>query len=95
MFDLVLRGGRVLDGAANPELLADVAIQSGRIAAVGNGDPTSEEPFVADHRKAFNGLCVLVVGSVEGESGHVKIRATAEGLAPAEVEVTCGCTTER
>jgi N-acyl-D-amino-acid deacylase len=35
MFDLILRGGRVLDGAGNPDILADVAIEGGRIAAIG------------------------------------------------------------
>jgi N-acyl-D-amino-acid deacylase len=35
MFDLILRGGRVLDGAGNPDFLADVAVEGGRIAAIG------------------------------------------------------------
>jgi hypothetical protein len=34
MFDVMLRGGRVLDGAGNPDFPADVAIERGRIAAV-------------------------------------------------------------
>ncbi len=34
--DLVLRGGRVLDGMGNPWIRADVAITGGRIAAVGH-----------------------------------------------------------
>jgi N-acyl-D-amino-acid deacylase len=34
-FDLVLRGGRVIDGAGGPAFAADVAIEAGRIAAVG------------------------------------------------------------
>jgi N-acyl-D-aspartate/D-glutamate deacylase len=35
MFDLILRGGSVLDGAGNSAFQADVAVQDGRIAAVG------------------------------------------------------------
>src|SRR5947209_459650 len=35
MHDLILRGGRVLDGAANSDFPADVAIDGGRIAAIG------------------------------------------------------------
>src|SRR3954466_5368990 len=35
MFDLILKGGRVLDGAGNVDLMADVAVEGGRIAAVG------------------------------------------------------------
>jgi len=35
MFDLILTGGRVLDGAGNVDVPADVAVENGRIAAVG------------------------------------------------------------
>jgi N-acyl-D-amino-acid deacylase len=35
VYDLIIRGGRVLDGAANSDFPADVAVQDGRIAAVG------------------------------------------------------------
>jgi N-acyl-D-amino-acid deacylase len=35
MFDLLLRGGRVIDGAGNSDFPADVAVQDGRIAGVG------------------------------------------------------------
>jgi N-acyl-D-amino-acid deacylase len=34
-YDIVVRGGRVLDGAGNPWVLADVAIKNGRIIKVG------------------------------------------------------------
>ena len=35
MFDLLLKGARVVDGTGNPWFVADVGIQGGRIAAVG------------------------------------------------------------
>jgi N-acyl-D-amino-acid deacylase len=35
VFDLILRGGRVLDGAGNSDFPADVAVERGRIAAIG------------------------------------------------------------
>src|ERR1700750_1626028 len=35
MFDLVIRNGTVIDGSAAPRKVADVAVQDGRIAAVG------------------------------------------------------------
>jgi dihydroorotase/N-acyl-D-amino-acid deacylase len=38
-YDLVIRGGRVLDGAGNPWALADVAIRQDAIAAIGPGLP--------------------------------------------------------
>lgn len=50
------------------------------IAAVGNGNAASIEPFQASYRKAFNGLCLLVIKSKNGESGEVIIEATSNGL---------------
>src|SRR5260370_22311645 len=43
-FDLILRRGRVIDGAGNPAFFADVAVKEGRIAAVGriNAEAKSE-----------------------------------------------------
>lgn len=35
-YDLIIRGGRVLDGTGNPWFPADIAIRGGRIAAVGS-----------------------------------------------------------
>jgi N-acyl-D-aspartate/D-glutamate deacylase len=35
IYDLVIRNGRVLDGAGNPWILADVAIKDGRFAKIG------------------------------------------------------------
>ena len=35
MFDLVIRNGTVIDGSGQPRRIADVAVQDGRIAAVG------------------------------------------------------------
>jgi N-acyl-D-aspartate/D-glutamate deacylase len=36
VYDIVIRNGRVLDGAGNPWILADVAIRAGRFAKIGN-----------------------------------------------------------
>jgi N-acyl-D-amino-acid deacylase len=36
LYDVVIRGGRVLDGAGNPWILADVGIRSGRFAKIGS-----------------------------------------------------------
>lgn len=52
------------------------------IAGVGNGNPISLEAHKADHRRAFNGKCLLVVQN-QGAKGKVKVTASASGLAEA------------
>ncbi len=34
-FDLVIRGGRIVDGTGNPSYVGDVAIRQGKIVAMG------------------------------------------------------------
>jgi len=36
MFDMIIRGGRVIDGTGTPALSADVGIKDGKIAAIGD-----------------------------------------------------------
>ncbi len=59
-----------------------------RIEAVDNGNPATAEPFHADYRKAFNGLALLIVRSLPGQSGKIRVIATAEGLAQDETEIS-------
>ena len=71
------------NGVLNP--LADNLVEfkvSGpaTIAAVGNGNAASLEPFRADYRKAFNGKCLLIIKSKKGETGQVVIKAFSQGL---------------
>jgi beta-galactosidase len=57
----------------------------GNIAAVDNGNAATVEPFHADHRKAFNGLALLIVRSKVHEAGTIQVSATGAGLAPAQI----------
>ena len=50
------------------------------IAAVGNGNPLSLEPFQADYRKLFYGKAMLILRSVKGKTGTIGITAKAEGV---------------
>ncbi len=52
----------------------------GEIVATDNGDPTSFEPFQSPDRKAFNGLCLVIVRGKAGQAGRIKLTAKAEGL---------------
>ncbi len=59
----------------------------GEIIATDNGDPTSLESFQDPHRAAFNGLALAIVRTVAGSSGPITVKAEAEGLAAAAVDL--------
>jgi len=84
---------RVEDKDGNFCPLADNLVQfkvegAGKIEAVDNGNAATVEPFQADHRKAFNGLALLIVRSRAGEAGRIQVTATSQGLPPASTAVT-------
>lgn len=60
----------------------------GEIVATDNGDPTNFEAFQAPERKAFNGLCLVIVRGKAGMPGKVKLTATAEGLGSSSTIIT-------
>ncbi|RPJ57337.1 MAG: DUF4982 domain-containing protein [Acidobacteria bacterium] len=59
----------------------------GEIAAVDNGDPTRLESFQAKDCRAFNGLCLVIVRTLAGRAGSIVLRAEADGLRAARVNV--------
>jgi beta-galactosidase len=80
------------DADGNPCPLADNLVHfaitgPAEIAAVGNGNPLSLEPFQADHRKLFYGKALLIVRPTEEDGGRVEITATSDGLTPATATV--------
>ena len=40
-FDIVIHGGRLIDGSGNPWFYGDVAIKDGKVASIGKFDPNS------------------------------------------------------
>ncbi|MEN0073734.1 MAG: amidohydrolase family protein [Paracraurococcus sp.] len=56
MADLVIRGGTVIDGSGAPGRVADVAIEGGRIAAIGEGLPRGREEIDASGRLVTPGF---------------------------------------
>ena len=60
---------------------------AGEIVATDNGDATSFESFQAPERNAYNGLALVIVCAKPGAAGAIKLTATADGLAPATVEI--------
>lgn len=60
---------------------------AGALAAVGTNDPLSKEPFVGNHRSAFEGTVLAAVRS-DGESGEIVLTVSAEGLNATQIVLT-------
>lgn len=58
----------------------------GFIAGVDNGYQASHEPFKANNRKAFNGMCMLIVQSSK-EVGDITIKASSENLKTSAIKI--------
>ncbi|MBK7627321.1 MAG: DUF4982 domain-containing protein [Bacteroidales bacterium] len=59
----------------------------GKIVAVDNGDATSHDPFQANYRKAYNGMCLVIVKADKGATGAFTVKAMSKGLKNAAVEI--------
>jgi beta-galactosidase len=59
---------------------------AGDIAGVDNGNAATTEPFHADHRKAFNGLALLILRS-RATPGKIHVVATGDGLSEAALDI--------
>ena len=51
----------------------------GKIVGVGNGNPMSLEPAKGTERRAFSGMCQVIVQST-GKKGHILVKASSLGL---------------
>ena len=83
---------RIVDENGNVCPTADNLVKfsisgAGSIAAVGNGDSATTAPFQSNQRKAFNGLCMLMVKSTE-KDGNIIIKATSKGLEMKSLRLT-------
>jgi N-acyl-D-amino-acid deacylase len=85
-YDLVIRGGRVVDGTGNPWFYADVAVRGDRIAAVGRLGPETKAKREIDAR----GL-VVAPGFIDMHS-HSDSLLLKDGSAPSKIRQ--GVTTE-
>ena len=62
----------------------------GKIIATDNGDATSHESFQAKSKKAYNGLCLVIVAAEKGAKGSFTVKAESKGLKTAAVKVDIG-----
>jgi len=83
--EIVDARGRVVPTADNEVSFSVTG--PGRIIGVGNGNPSSHEPDRATKRKAFNGLCLVLVQATRNP-GAVMLTAASRGIAPAIVALT-------
>jgi len=59
---------------------------AGTNAGVGNADLASNESFVSNQRKVFQGKALLIIRSTR-EAGNITIKATANGLKTGKLEI--------
>ena len=58
-----------------------------KIAGLCNGDATSLESFKGTEMKAFNGMCILYLGSDDADASDITVTVSADGLADSTVEL--------
>jgi beta-galactosidase len=83
---------RILDAQGNLVPDADNLVQfklegEATIAGVDNGFQASLEPFKANYRKAYRGLCLAIV-QAKNKAGKLKLTATSAGLKSAEISIS-------
>ncbi|MCJ7778426.1 MAG: DUF4982 domain-containing protein, partial [Sedimentisphaerales bacterium] len=83
-----------LDGKGTLYPLADNMVRfkvegPAEIAGVGNGNPLSLEPFQANYRKLFYGKAMLILRTIEGKTGQVRVTAESDGLKSAAETIQC------
>jgi beta-galactosidase len=60
----------------------------GEIIATDNGDQTDFTPFPSHQRKLFSGKVLVIVRSVNGDSGSIIVNAASKGLEENSIEIT-------
>jgi beta-galactosidase len=59
----------------------------GKIVATDNGDATSHEPFQAKSKKAYNGLCLVIIAADKNASGAITLTGASKGLKSASCKI--------
>lgn len=58
---------------------------AGHFKAVGNGNAATTESFTEPQRKAFSGMCMLIVQSEKNKTGKIKVNAVSSKLKDATI----------
>jgi beta-galactosidase len=59
--------------------LINFSIAGGR-SCFDNGDATCHDPFQSPSRKAYNGMCLIIVKAEKGATGQFVVRSDSKGL---------------
>jgi N-acyl-D-aspartate/D-glutamate deacylase len=83
MFDVIVRGGRIVDGSGGPSFMGDVAVKDGRIAAVGHIEGEASQVLDAAGR-------VVAPGFIDPHT-HFDVQLLWDGAARPALEhgITC------
>jgi beta-galactosidase len=83
--EVIDANGRIVP---NAELPLNFSINgSGEIAATGNANPSGVASMQQPQHKTFRGKCLVIVRP-KGKSGTITLKATATGLAPAQIVIS-------
>ena len=77
------------EGRLQPNAAAEVQFSAsgpGTIVAVGNGDGTSKESYLGDHRSLFNGRALVVVRTSR-TPGSIRLAASEPGMTAGEITI--------
>ena len=77
--------GRVVPTAS--QMVKFESAGPGAIIGLNNGDPTCHEPEKGGQHSVFHGLAQVILQSKYAGQGRLTLRATSEGLTPAEVTI--------
>ncbi|MGA2406097.1 MAG: glycoside hydrolase family 2 TIM barrel-domain containing protein [Bacteroidales bacterium] len=61
---------------------------NGEIAGVGSGSPRDMSSFQQPQKKTWHGKCLTILRP-KGNAGKIRLKATAEGLQEATIEINC------
>ena len=81
---MVDRDGNVVPTAAIP--VRFTVTGAGGLAATGSAAPNDMSSFRQPLRKTYQGRCLAIVRP-QGESGNISLKAEADGLKPASIEI--------
>jgi len=89
--DLAYTTVRIEDKDGNLCPMADNLVNfeisgAGSVIAVDNGNAATTEPFQANYRKAFSGMCLAVIKSGKNP-GEIKLIAKSKNLKSAELAI--------